>query len=101
MPSDVAGPTLAQAQGAGAGAVLLWLDWARPLPPSLPWMRHLRPGKRSKSSSLCLSPLLPQPTGIPSRQPCTWAPPAILPLPCSPRSPGIKQKQPWAKYNFI
>lgn len=41
VPSDVAGPTLAQAPGASAGAALLWLDRARCLPPSQACTRHL------------------------------------------------------------
>lgn len=96
VPSDVAGPTLAGLRRQCRGGAALARLGSLPAP-GLPWMRHLR-SLAEPSSSLCPSPLLPEPTGIPSHSPAPGPP---RPLPCSPQSPGIKQKQPWAKYNFI
>lgn len=48
----------------------------------------------------CPSPCLPSQLGNPSCL-ALGPPPATLPLPYSLLSPGIKEKQPWAKYNFI
>ena len=107
MPNDVAGPTLAQATGFLAPA---WgrcysgsLGSTRLVADSTASLRHPHSGRcglflqclRCFPASASLP--LPVPLGTPSR--LTPGPPQ--PLPYFPRSPGIKQKQPWAKYHFI
>lgn len=102
MPNDVAGPTLARLQAPwrqpGGGATLA--RWARP-GSALTVQPAWGEAPALRKASLLLQGLhcfpLPAPTGTPSR--LTPGPPQ--PLPDVPRSPGIKQKQPWAKYNFI
>lgn len=81
MPSDVAGPTFAQALGTSPGAVLLWLDWAPP-------------GSSLTAQPACDEAPTPKEVKLvpPSAQapcfPCQWAPPPAshlgLPLPSPP-----------------